>query len=239
MPKRHVFYKGQGFEIAYDVHNKERSKSMVFLHGWGSSKELMQSAFKAYFTDYRHFYLDLPGFGKSPNHVFLTPADYAHIVDAFFESWGIEPNLALGHSFGGKVATLCQSQDLILLSTAGILLPKPLKTRFKIKLAKCCKALGIRFSALRSVDARDLSPVMYEILKFTVQEDFSPAFSACAKKTLILWGREDRATPLLAGERVASLIPTNQFEVLEGDHFFFLKQGALVDRYSCVYFKGA
>ncbi|WP_104749798.1 alpha/beta fold hydrolase [Helicobacter cynogastricus] len=239
MPKRHVSYKGQDFEIAYDVHNKEFTKSIVFLHGWGSSKELMQGAFKTCFTDYKHFYLDLPGFGKSPNRIFLTPEDYAHIVDAFFESWSIEPCIALGHSFGGKVATLCQSQNLILLSTAGILLPKPLKTRLKIKLAKCCKALGIRFNALRSADARDLSPVMYEILKFSVQEDFSPAFSACTKKTLILWGKQDRATPLLAGERVASLIANNQFEVLEGDHFFFLKQGALVDRYSCAYFKGA
>ncbi|BCZ16959.1 2-hydroxy-6-oxohepta-2,4-dienoate hydrolase EtsV [Helicobacter sp. NHP19-003] len=231
MAKRTIFYKGLDFEIAYDFCDNKAPKNLLILHGWGSSKEIMQLAFKPHFKAFNHFYLDLPGFGKSPNHTFLTPLDYAQIVDAFCRSLHIEIDTAMGHSFGGKVALLCQSLYLILLSSAGILVQKSLKTRFKIHLAKCLKTVGLKkmLVLLKGKDADHLNPAMYETFKYTVQQDFSPEFKACAKKTLILWGQEDTATPLHAGQKIASLVPTNHFVVLKGDHYFFLKQGAQVE----------
>ncbi|WP_104753217.1 alpha/beta fold hydrolase [Helicobacter salomonis] len=236
MARRKIVYQGHDFEIAYDLHNKSAPKSVVFLHGWGSSKELMQHAFKTHFTDYQHFYLDLPGFGKSPNQTFLTPQDYAHIIDAFFQSLGIVPDLMVGHSFGGKVATLCHSQDLVLLSSAGIVLPKSFKTRLKIRLAKGLRALGVSNRTLRSADAQGLNPAMYETFKYTIQEDFRAHFSACTKNTLILWGEQDHTTPLKAGQQIATLIPNNRLVIMPGDHYFFLKQGALVQQHCLEYF---
>ncbi|BCD45748.1 alpha/beta fold hydrolase [Helicobacter suis] len=239
MAKRRVLYQGYTFEIAYIFDNRRVPKNLVFLHGWGSSKELMQTAFKAFFNHYNHFYLDLPGFGKSPNHIFLTPRDYAKIVDAFFDSLQVEIDMAIGHSFGGKVALLCRSTNLVLLSTAGILIPKSFTTRFKIKLAKSLKALGLKkaLGLLASKDAHNLNQAMYETFKYTVQEDFEEQFKACKKPTLILWGQEDTTTPLEAGQRIASLVPKNCFFVLKGDHYFFLKQGLEVERRCLEYFQ--
>ncbi|WP_121021282.1 alpha/beta fold hydrolase [Helicobacter vulpis] len=236
MARRRVVYQGRAFEIAYDRLHAGAPKSVAFLHGWGSCKELMQQAFKACFTHYQHFYLDLPGFGKSPNETFLTPQDYAQVVDAFFHSLEIIPDLVIGHSFGGKVATLAKSPNLVLLSSAGIVLPKSFKTRLKIQIAKGLRALGVSNRALRSADAQGLNPAMYETFKYTVQEDFSAHFRACTKNTLILWGEQDSTTPLRAGQQIASLIPKNRFIVLQGDHYFFLKQGARVQAYCAEHF---
>ncbi|WP_120944874.1 MULTISPECIES: alpha/beta fold hydrolase [Helicobacter] len=236
MAKRRVVYQGRAFEIAYDRLNAHAPKSVAFLHGWGSCKELMQHAFKACFTRSQHFYLDLPGFGKSPNDIFLTPQDYAQVIDAFFSSLEMTPDLLIGHSFGGKIATLCQGARLVLLSSAGVVLPKSFKTRLKIQLAKGLRALGLSNKALRSADAQGLNPAMYEIFKYTVQEDFSAYFRACAKDTLILWGAQDTTTPLCAGQRIAALVPKNRFIVLPGDHYFFLKQGALVQQHCLEHF---
>lgn len=240
MARRRVTYQGREFEIAYDFCDRHVNKNLVFLHGWGSSKELMQVAFKSYFSGYNHFYLDLPGFGKSPNSTFLTPKDYAQIVDAFFHSLQIGPDIAIGHSFGGKVATLCHSKHLVLLSSAGILIPKSLKTRLKIRLAKCLKALGLQRALLmlKSPDARNLNTAMYEVFKYTVQENFEAPFRACQKQTLILWGQEDATTPLEAGKKIAKLVPYNRFVSLKGDHYFFLKQGALVEEHCAQYLEG-
>ncbi|GLH57370.1 alpha/beta fold hydrolase [Helicobacter ailurogastricus] len=231
MAKRTICYKGLDFEIAYDFCDNKAPKNLLILHGWGSSKELMQMAFKPYFKAFNHFYLDLPGFGKSPNDTFLTPLDYAKIIDAFCRSLQVQIDTAMGHSFGGKVALLCESLYLILLSSAGILMPKPFNTRLKIKFAKALKSVGLKkaLSLLKSKDADNLNPAMYETFKYTVQQDFSPEFKACAKKTLILWGQEDTATPLHAGQQIASLVPINCFVALKGDHYFFLKQGAQVE----------
>ncbi|TSA85779.1 alpha/beta fold hydrolase [Helicobacter mehlei] len=240
MARRRIKYRGGEFEIAYDFYNRSACKNVVFLHGWGSSKELMQMAFKPYFAAYNHFYVDLPGFGKSPNDTFLTPSDYAQIIDAFFNSLQVSPDIAIGHSFGGKVATLCQSKHLVLLSSAGILIPKSFKTRAKIKLAKCLKAWGLQkaLCKLRSEDARDLNPAMYEVFKYTVQENFEDPFRACQKQTLIIWGQEDTTTPLEAGQKIAQLIPHNHFVSLQGDHYFFLKQGAVVEEHCAQYLEG-
>ncbi|GMB95929.1 alpha/beta hydrolase [Helicobacter sp. NHP22-001] len=231
MAKRTISYKGVDFEVAYDFCDHKAPRNLLILHGWGSSKELMQLAFKPYFQAFNHFYLDLPGFGKSPNHTFLTPLDYAKIVDAFCHSLQVKINTAMGHSFGGKVALLCESLYLILLSSAGILMPKSFHTRLKIKCAKVLKSIGLKkaLSLLKSKDADNLNPAMYETFKHTVQEDFAPKFQACTKKTLIVWGQEDMATPLEAGQKIASLMPTNRFVVLKGDHYFFLRQGAQVE----------
>ena len=130
----------------------------------------------------------------------------------------------VGHSFGGKIATLLEPQLLVLLSSAGIVMPKPLAVRSKIALYKLFKPLGI--ARLRSYfvaeDAKTLSKQMYETFKNVVDEDFSPIFAAFENKALICWGDSDTATPPQAGMRIASLMADAKYIEYEGDHYFFL-----------------
>ena len=224
MASRTVSYGANSFNISYEILNPSIEQTIVFLHGWGSNKELMRQAFGKTLSNWRHIYLDLPGFGNTPNDIFLTTADYAKIVDIFLREIKITPKIVAGHSFGGKVATLLNSQCLVLLSSAGIQVPKPLSIRIKIKIFKLLKILGV--SRLRDIfvseDAKGMSEGMYETFKATVNEDFEANFSKIDSKTLLFWGKDDSATPLFTGEKIAKLIKDSKLYPLEGDHYFFL-----------------
>ena len=230
MAKKIIAYKGKEFEISYEILNPNQKKTIAFLHGWGSNKEVMKCGFSQILGEMRHLYIDLPGFGKSFNDHFITTHDYANILRSFLDSLPFECEIIAGHSFGGKVATLLAPPNLVLVSSAGIVCPKPLSVRVKIIFAKILKTLKIPNTFFRSQDANGLNPAMYEVFKKVVDEDFTSIFASCSSKTLLLWGREDRATPLGSGEKIASLIAGSVLEVLDGDHYFFLKNPKEVER---------
>jgi non-heme chloroperoxidase len=230
MAVKPVEYRGDTFRIAYDIKNPNGEKTIVFLHGWGSNKELMAQAFSHALPHWRHIYLDLPGFGKSDNDAVLTTADYAAIVSEFLDAINTRANVAVGHSFGGKIATLLMPDALILLSSAGIVMPKPWKVRLKIALYKALKpfAPGAIRNLFVSADAAGMPPNMYETFKKVVDEDFSHTFESFRSPALLCWGKNDTATPLEAGEKIASLMPNATLKVFEGDHYFFLHNSAPV-----------
>ena len=225
MAIRTVEYKKRQYELFYEMVNGN-GPTVLFLHGWGSGKEVMKRAFSSV-DGWCSLYLDMPGFGKSPNDSVLTTQDYANIVRLFLQSLDKRPQIVVGHSFGGKVATLLEPKLLVLLSSAGIPVAKPWSVRAKIWLYKALKPLGgAKLKSLFvSKDAKGMSEAMYETFKRVVDEDFSERFASFDKDALLFWGREDRATPLECGQKIASLIPKSELIVLDGDHFFFLDKG--------------
>ena len=175
MASAQISYNHNTFNISYVLQNLHITNPrgvLVFLHGWGSNKELMKLAFGESFRDYVHLYIDLPGFGASPNTHILYTHDYAKIIESFlsyirthFSELDSQEYIMVGHSFGGKIATILAKTQLILLSSAGIVVQKSLKVRSKIFLAKLCKSLGINATFLRSKDANNLNEVMYQTFK--------------------------------------------------------------------------
>ncbi len=229
MALKTISYKNIDFPISYEILDHSAPATLVILHGWGSNKEVMQQAFKDSFKDFNHCYIDLPGFGKSPNQTPLHTTDYAQILRIFLNLCNLTPKVVMGHSFGGKIAVLL-GYETILLSSAGILESKPLGVRLKILLAKMFKRLRIKSRFLLSKDASNLNAGMYQTFKNVVNEDFSKIFSEFRQKTTIFWGREDRATRLESGQKISKLMRNSRFFCLEGDHFFFLKQALEIDR---------
>ena len=212
------------FELSYEMLNPSAEPTILWLHGWGSHKELMRQAFGGILPGWRHLYLDMPGFGRSPNDRFLTTEEYAQIVRSFLEDLGVEPAVIAGHSFGGKVATLLDPPCLVLLSSSGVLVPKPFSVRAKIAFFKLLKPLGLGKlrSLFASKDVQGMNPGMYETFKRVVNEEFEHHFSKVSGKALLFWGESDTATPLWTGERIAGLIPDAAFVPMKGDHYFFL-----------------
>ncbi len=224
MAIKEIIYRENSFTLSYEILNPIATSAILILHGWGSHKELMKQAFAKQLPTLKHLYLDLPGFGKSSNPMILTTDDYAKIIKVFLEQINTEPDIVIGHSFGGKVATLLDAPCLVLLSSSGVLIQKPWKVKLAIKLSKLIKPLGgNRLKKMfRSADVQGMSTQMYETFKNVVDEDFEPYFAICKSKTLCFWGKVDTATPPYTGEKIASLIKNSQFYLLDGDHYFFL-----------------
>ncbi|MEA3289876.1 MAG: alpha/beta hydrolase [Campylobacterota bacterium] len=227
MALKKVDYFGKNFNISYEIVNSDKKDTIVFLHGWGSNKDIMKQAFGNDLKEFKHIYIDMPGFGKSDNNYTLTTIDYANIMKIFLENINIKPNDAViaGHSFGGKVATTLMPKLLVLLSSAGIIEGKSTKVKFKIAMAKFFNILGLKniTKSFRSKDVDNMSQNMYETFKNVVDEDFSEYFKGFYKNALIFWGKEDTATSLSSGETIHSLIKNSSFKAYDGDHYFFIK----------------
>jgi len=232
MALKEIAYNEQSFNLSYEIVNHSKEHSVVILHGWGSNKEIMKQAFGKLLPNYKHIYLDMPGFGKSSNNMVLTTKDYANIVKIFLDTLGDKPKIAMGHSFGGKVSTLLNTSCLVLLSSAGIVTVKPWSVKVKIATFKLLKPLG--FAKIRELfvapDAKNMSHEMYETFKNVVDEDFEDSFSNSKSRALCFWGKEDTATPLYTGEKIANLIDNSEFYPLDGDHFFFLKHAKFIEQ---------
>ena len=231
MAQREINYNRQRFELSYEIINPTATNSILILHGWGSNKALMKQAFGEHLNEYCHIYLDLPGFGKSSNEVMLTTHDYANIVSLFLDSIQKEPGIIMGHSFGGKVATLLNPPCLVLLASSGIFVPKPLSVKLKIALTKLLKPIGGRW--LRKIfvakDAQGMPPHMYETFKYVVNEAFEGNFGKVTSNALLFWGKDDTATPLWTAKKIASLINDAKLFEYEGDHYFFLDSAKAKD----------
>ena len=230
MASKEITYKDQAFQLSYELVNPTQDEVLLVLHGWGSNKEIMKQAFGKLLPNYKHIYLDMPGFGKSSNDIILTTEDYAKIVQLFLDTLNVKAKIAMGHSFGGKVSTLLKTPCLVLLSSAGIVTEKPWSIKIKIATFKLLKPLG--FAKIRQLfmapDAQGMSHEMYETFKNVVDEDFEDSFAASKSKALCFWGIEDTATPLYTGEKIAGLIANSEFYPLDGDHFFFLKHANFI-----------
>ncbi|MDQ7083957.1 MAG: alpha/beta hydrolase [Sulfurovum sp.] len=225
MAIKEIYYKEASFKLSYEIVNPQAQKVILILHGWGSNKEIMKQSFGTRLPQYKHLYVDMPGFGKSSNTQILSTQDYANILQSFVTTLGIEVSIAMGHSFGGKVSTLLNPPCLVLLSSSGVLVPKVILVHFKIALFKLLKPLGLHKiqQLFVSPDAKGMSHEMYETFKNVVNEEFEQHFIDNTSKALCFWGKADTATPLWSGEKIASLLENAPLYPLEGDHFFFVK----------------
>ncbi|PSM52750.1 alpha/beta hydrolase family protein [Campylobacter blaseri] len=224
MAIREIKYHGKNYKISYEIINNQFSDYILIIHGWGANKEIMVKAFSKHFKNIKQVYIDLPGFGKSNIHVPLNTKEYKNIVENFINSLKTKPKIIMGHSFGGKVATLLNPENLVLLSTAGIVEKKSIIVRLKIAIFKVFKALGFGklYTLFATKDVAGMDRVMYETLKNVVNEDFKNIFAKHSGNTLIFWGESDKAVSLKSGELIHRLIKKSQFYPLSGDHFFFL-----------------
>ena len=225
MATKNLILDNKIFDISYEIVNPTAQKDIIFLHGWGSNKDIMKNVFSPYLQSFRHIYIDLPGFGKTKNKYVLKTNDYAQIVDEFLKLLNSRKDIIVGHSYGGKVATLLNPSNLVLLSSAGILEEKSIGVKLKIAFSKLFNKLGLKniTKSFRSKDVDKMSENMYETFKNVLNEDFSANFSNFQNNALIFWGEKDIATSLESGKKISQLINNSTFKSYEGDHFFFVK----------------
>ncbi len=220
------------------------NQTVLLLHGWGvdsSVYHLLTNHLSAYC---RVVAPDLPGFGGSeePSTPF-SPSDYADFVVAFAAQLGITEVVGMGHSNGGRVLIDLLSRKncplrfskAVLLDSAGIPARHSLAYYARVYTFKLFKRMAAvpfvkRFfpNALEkaqkrfgSDDYRKASPVMRQSMVIALKTDMTPRLSDISVPTLLLWGKDDTATPLADAKIMERLIPDAGLVVLAGGHFAF------------------
>jgi pimeloyl-ACP methyl ester carboxylesterase len=227
-------------------------KPLIILHGWGSSRQVMMPLAKQ-LADLRTSYiLDLPGFGDSPAPSQPWNVDtYTDLVINFIQDQRIEEADLLVHSFGGRIALkLCarrQAKQIIdkVLITGGagmkprrslsyyirkytakilkapfLLLPGTLQKKAlqRLRNTKVWKSLG-------SSDYQKLEGVMRQTFVQTVTEYLETCLPKIPHDVLLLWGRDDNATPIYQAERMEKGIEHAALVVIDNaGHYAFLDQ---------------
>jgi pimeloyl-ACP methyl ester carboxylesterase len=240
-------FEHHGATLVDEISGDPSRRHLLFLHGWGGSRESLRGIATLFqHTDCVHL-LDLPGFGEAP----LPPEtwgtiEYADLVQQYILERIHGPIVLVGHSFGGRVSVrlasrrLAQVQRLVLLGVPG--LPQPAMSRTRVRrwgirtLRKVLIALkpvigerGVRWHTERfgSKDyqaAGALRPVLIR----TVNEDLTESARSIACPTLLLWGTDDTETPPWLGRRYAELLGSKATLILlpHKDHHLYTGTGA-------------
>ncbi|MBI4087164.1 alpha/beta hydrolase [Candidatus Kaiserbacteria bacterium] len=224
--------------LATEYLDEGSGTAVLFLHGWMDSLHTFDALAALLPPTHRIIRLDLPGFGKTERPKEAWGLDeYVRFVDNFIKKLGVEVDTFVGHSFGGRVIlkgaaeNIFHADKLVLIGSAGIAkrnTPRHLFFNIIAKLGKVATAIPPlsfwkekirrRFYTRIGSDYADAGALQETFLK-TISEDLSESAQKIDTPTLLIWGKNDTATPLSDGERLARLIPRAQLEALDGGHF--------------------
>jgi pimeloyl-ACP methyl ester carboxylesterase len=202
---------------------------VVWLHGWARSSADFAAA-GALLADegISSVALDLPGFGASP--LPETPwgaAAYAALVAAAISEMGEGPLVVIGHSFGGKVATVVAASYPHVVK-ALVLTGAPLLRRGDARRSprayRVLRALhrrGVisesRMEAARrkygSTDYRNAQGMLRDILVVSVNETFEKELAQVVAPVDLVWGANDRDVPTEVARAAQNLL-THSAEVV-------------------------
>lgn len=228
--------------VSYSEINRQAEKSsIIFLHGWRSSKAVWQGIVSQLRDINRPMYmLDLPGFGTSPApKSAFTISDYASLVEEFIRKQNLGRVVLVGHSFGGRVGIRLGAmapealEKLVLVDSAGFKTPKIKRIVFKTaaKLVRPVFKLnvfqGLRKKIYQSLGAEDYiaTPQMQQTFIKVINEDLSADMQKITSPTLIVFGEKDTDTPPEFGRRMQKLITGSRLEMLSSaGHYSFLDQ---------------
>lgn len=209
-------------------------KNLVILHGWQSKiirwKRLKDELEK---RGWSVFLPNLPGFGSAELVKPWALSDYVDWLIRFAKKKKLKSFSLLGHSFGGRIALKFSSRNpkqlekLILVNSAGIRRKLSLKRTLFLILAKIGRAIfllppfsffkkparWLLYTLAREKDYFKADKLMRKTMKKVLGEDLQSILSKIRTETLIVWGRQDRITPIADGRFLKKLIPNSQLIV--------------------------
>ena len=225
-----MFKKIKNIKINYKQYGE--GKDVVLLHGWGQNIEMMRPLGDNLSDHYRITIIDLPGFGLSQEPSFAYNIfDYTDLVHELLESLKINNPIMIGHSFGGRIAIIYASMysvdKMILFGSPCV---RHEYKSFKQSLFKTLKKIkifnpivNIMKKHVGSVDYRNASPIMREILVKTVNQDLSEYAKKVKCTTLLIWGENDEAVPVSEAKELDELLNDSALIVLPGTHYCYLE----------------
>lgn len=227
---------------------------VLILHGWNLPSVKYQSLVVLLKKQGYEVYLpDLPGFGLNAKLTkSLTLDDYAGYVIDYMKKNNLKTPIVIGHSFGGRIAILLSFQQknifskMILTGVPGY----PPVSSFKVKVYKRVANLGnsifnlpilnyfkgafrklLYFSA-GSFDYYKTSGELRETFKNIISYDLRALFAGIRTPTLIIWGSEDKITPVWIAKNLNKAIKDSKLEIITGEgHNVIYQNPALFIKY--------
>ncbi len=220
-------------KVNYIQYGNDKGKDIILLHGWGQNIEMMMPLGNPLSCKYHITILDFPGHGKSeePDEVW-TVSNYAELVHELVKKLKIKKPTLIGHSFGGRVAIVYASKyevdRVVLFGAPCVRMKKDLTLKEKmLKKAKTLPGMSkiseIAKNYIGSVDYKNATPRMREILVKTVNEDLSNYAKKIVAPTILIWGEDDEAAPLEEAKLLENLLTDGALIVLSGTHYAYLE----------------
>lgn len=199
------------------------------MHGWGGEIASFKWLADRLSSQFRVTLIDLYGFGKTPHPDRpLCIEDYALGVEEVIEKSGGDNVILIGHSFGGRVAMRLGARNdrvkgLVLIDSAGVIPRRGPIYYYRIARYKLAKRLGKVVLPRGSADYDALSGAMRKTFVNVVNESSLPDAKAITAPTLLIWGREDKDTPLYMCKRLHRVIAESRAIVFDcAGHFSYL-----------------
>lgn len=195
------------------------AETIVILPGWGSDLTPWQPVKKLLSAgDFKVFLPLLPDDQpRNTNDYSLWLKKYTQSLNSF---------ILVGHSFGGQIAINFTAKypqkvkKLVLINSAGIrrkftlkrLIFWPIAKLGKSFLPDSLKQFGYRL--LKATDYFAASPIMKQTLTLVIRDNQETNLVKITCPTLIIWGKQDRLTPVADGRLMHKLIKNSQLKVL-------------------------
>ncbi len=184
--------------------------------------------------------------------------DFAKFILDFLKEKSIDKCTLVGHSVGGRIIIKLLSYNdtvkydkIVLIDSAGIK-PKPdERYSFKTRVYKILRvvfgsrivkkifpqALNYLKTKFGSEDYRNATPIMRDTLVKIVNEDLTDILECNNKDTLLIWGRNDTATPIEDGQLMEKKMKNSALVIIDNaGHFPFLDQTFIFNKILASYF---
>lgn len=228
-----------GKKINYEV--KGEGNPIVILHGWLASLETMEPLAKHLANKFKVYSVDVIGFGKSelPERPYNTN-DFGDFLKEFIEKLDIQEPILIGHSHGGKTIINCVGRGvvvprkIVLIDSTGIKPKRSFKYYFKIYTFKIFKNIikilpnskenrEKLLGKFGSSDYKNSPEVLRKTMSIVVNEDQQDIIKNINVPTLLIWGKEDTATPVSDARLMNKLIKDSGIVEYEGaGHYSYL-----------------
>ena len=207
-------------------------EDIVLLHGWGQNIQMMDPLGNYLKANHKITIVDLPGFGLSsePDYAYSV-YDYVELLKELFDVLKIKKPTLIGHSFGGRLSIIYASKydvsKVVLFGSPCVRHEYKSKKQSILKTLKKIKILSPLANLMKkytgSVDYKNASPIMREVLVKTVNEDLSECAKKINAECLLIWGDNDTAVPVSEAKELDDLLKYSDLIVLPGTHYCYLE----------------
>ena len=190
-------------------------KNIVLLHGWGAETKKLEPLKKSLNKlGWKAFLPKLAGFeNPAPKNIWGIKEYSEQVYVEAKKYFGKDRFFVFGHSFGGGIAIKLSANNsskisgIILCATRGISRGNLLKRILFSLVAKIGKVFlvvpplantfkKLLYKAAREHDYEKTDGIMREVFKKVISEDLKPLIKKSKERTLLLWGENDRITPI-------------------------------------------